>query len=158
MAKKRSGKPEQHYRRRLPEELETRLLMVWRKLGHLIDWCDDGTSWTDAFCSEARPYRETFYWEAVAEMVTGYIQEHPIEPSEDALADCLIATQSPACSDDPDRLVHFRNTWCAILDRSKADVEAFIEADLDLARENGIYEMVARLYAADHERWRKGSA
>ena len=52
------------------------------------------------FCAEARPYRETFYWEAVARMMSEYLAEHPAESPEDVLTDCLIATQCPPSSDD----------------------------------------------------------
>lgn len=52
----------------LPHDLDQRLQVVWQRLGHLIDWCDNSAEWTQFFCSEDRPYRETFYWEAVARM------------------------------------------------------------------------------------------
>jgi hypothetical protein len=153
MAKKKRSKREQRYRDRLPDELNIRLQIVWSHLGHLIDWCQDSASWTDTFCSEARPYRETFYWESIAEMVSEYFEEHPGASRDLALADCLIATQSPACSDDSDRLVHFRTTWGQILTRCKEEIDAFTKADLELAKRDGIYEIVARLYASDHQEW-----
>ena len=163
MDEKKSGKKdstgeqsEQVNRKELPDQLELRLRSVWSNLGHLIDWCDGPESWMKMFCSEARPYRETFYWEAVAEMVAEYISAHPKESPAVALTDCLIATQcSPTAGDSP-RMGEFREAWRGILDRSRAEIEGFIQADLDLAIQDGTSEIVARLYAADYERWKKG--
>lgn len=144
-------------RKRLPEELEVRLQAIWAKLGNLVEWCDSSTSWLKKmFYTEARPYRETFYWEAVAQMVSDYIVAHPTASAERVLTDCVIATQCSPSPDDPDRLVHFREAWQQILDGSRNKIEQFIKADLDLAMQDGTYETVARLYAADYGRWAKG--
>lgn len=164
MAKKRCRKPKDPtaersqpvYRQKLPEELEVRLRTVWSKIGHLVDWCSDAAFWTKAFCSEARPYRETFYWEAVAKMVADYIWEHPMTSSERALTECLIATQSLPSADDSEMVSYFRQAWEGILGDSRKEIEAFIEADLDLATQEGNDDMVARLYAADYFKWEKG--
>lgn len=144
------------YRQKLAEELEVRLQAVWSKLGHLIDWCDDAASWTQGFCSEARPFRETFYWEAVAEMVGDYLRDHPQDSGERALTDCLIATQCSPRSGDSERLTYFWDAWGEILACSQKEIEAFIEADLDLAMDDGHYEYVARLYAAEYQRCKDG--
>ena len=90
-----------------------RLLAAWAKLGHLIEWCADANAWTGLFLCELRPYRETFYWEAVGEMVSDYLREHPAACPESSLTDCLVATQCSASSDDPERVVHFREAWRA---------------------------------------------
>jgi len=108
------------------------------------------------FCSEARPYRETFYWEAVAEMVSDHLGNHPGTSPEKALTDCLIATQCSPSADDSARMADFREAWRQILGRSPKEIEAFIEADFDLAMQEGTYETVAALYAADYQRWKKG--
>ena len=84
----------------LPHDLEERLQVVWQQLGQLIDWCDSDTAWRQLFCSEARPHWQTFYWEAVAHMMSEYLAAHPAASPEAALADCLIATQCPPCADD----------------------------------------------------------
>ena len=65
---------EQINRQKLPEALAVRLQAVWSRPGPLIDWCDDAASWMRLFCSEARPYREAFYWEAMAQMVSDYLE------------------------------------------------------------------------------------
>ena len=109
---------------------------------------------TDMFCSEARPYRETFYWESVAAMVSEYLQAHAEASPDLALADCLIATQSPATSDDSDRLTHFRTAWSQILGHSRKRVKAFIKADSELAEKKGLHEIVTGLHAADHRNWK----
>lgn len=147
---------EQICREKLPKELEARLHAVWSKIGHLVEWCDDAGTWAKMFCSEARPYRETFYWEAVAKMVSDYMAAHAGESPEMALADYLIATQSRPYPDDSKRMSHFREAWQQTLDRSRKEIEAFIEADLDLAMWDGTYQTVAALYAADYQRWKKG--
>ncbi len=163
MAKKKSSKPKDSRtesskeRHSLPVELEVRLRSIWSNVGHLVEWCDNSTSWLKMFCAEARPYRETFYWEAVAEMVSDYMSEHPTASPEDVLTDCLIATQSSPSSDDPDRMAHFRQAWQHILDRSRGEIERFLKADLDLAVQDGTYDAVAALYAADFSRWEKGT-
>ena len=161
MAKKKCGtrrsigkRPEPVYRQKLPEELKRRLQTVWSRLGHLIDWCDSASTWTEKFCSEARPYREAFYWEAVAEMVSKYLAVRPQELPAMVLTDCLIATQSAPAPDDSSRMAHFRDAWGQILARSEREVEAFIEADLDLAIQEGTYEAVATQYAAEYQRWK----
>ena len=102
MAKKKSSKPKDSEgakeisRTSLPAELEARLRAVWPKVGHLVEWCDGCAAWIAMFCAEARPYRETFYWESVAQMVADYLAEHPTASAEEVLTDCLIATQSAA--------------------------------------------------------------
>ena len=164
MAKKKNSqlkdsvteRSEQIDRKSLPEELEVRLRVVWSKVGHLVEWCDDSTSWMKMFCAEARPYRETFYWEAVAEMVFDYMSAHQRASAERTLTDCLIATQCSPSANDSDRMVHFRTAWQQVLNRSRDEIEGFIKSDLDLAMQDGTYETVARLYAADYSRWEKG--
>ena len=155
--KKRSSRKgsERVDRKSLPADLEDRLQVVWRRLGHLIDWCSSVEAWTKMFCSEPRPYRQTFYWEAIADMVSDYMLDHPTESPEDVLADCLVATQQSPSSDDPSRLTAFREMWDEILCSSKQEIEAFIQSDLELAKQEGTYEAVARLYAADGK-WEKG--
>jgi hypothetical protein len=140
----------------LPEDLDKRLRVVWRRLGHLVDWCDTSLSWTKMFCSEARPYWATFHWEAVAEIVSDYMLDHPAASPEDVLAECLVATQQGPPADDPERLAHFREMWDEILCSSQEEIEAFIQSDLELARQEGTYETVARLYAADRGKWKRG--
>jgi hypothetical protein len=142
-------------RKSLPEDLDERLRVVWRRLGHLIDWCDSSAAWTRLFRSEARPYRATFYWEAVAEIVSDYMLDHPTASPEDVLADCLVATQYSPSSDDPVRLTDFLEMWDEILCSSKEEIEAFIQSDLELAKQEGTYETVAALYTADDQKWRK---
>lgn len=164
MARKKSGKdgastadrPDSVVRSRLPEELEERLKVVWQRLGHLVDWCDSEAAWTKSFYSEARPYRQTFYWEAVAEMVSSYLLDHPTAPPEGTLTDCLIATQCPSSADEGKRLSEFRKKWGDHLQRSRAEIELFIQADLELAAREGTYEVVARLYAVDYQKLREG--
>ena len=143
-------------RKRLPKDLEERLRAIWRRLGHLIDWCNSSETWTTMFCAEVRPYRATFYWEAVADIVSDYMLEHPEASPEDVLTDCLVAMQCSPSTEDPDRLTRFREMWGEILCSSRKEIEAFIQADLDLAKEHGSYESVARLYAADYERSKRG--
>lgn len=145
-------------RANLPTNLEERLKVVWRRLGHLIDWCDSNQAWTKTFCSEARPYRAVFYWEAVADMISDYMLDHPAASPEDVFTDCLVATQYSASADDPERLTIFREMWDEILYSSRKEIEAFIQSDLDLAVQEGTCEEVARLYAADHAKWRMGEA
>ena len=137
----------------LPEELNERLKVVWRRLGHLIDWCQNGEAWMQSFCQETRPYRATFYWEAMAEIVSSYMIEHPNASPEDVLSDCLVATQCSPSEDDPDRLTEFREMWQEILDSSRKEIEEFIQADLEIAKLEGTYEAVARMYVADYGKW-----
>lgn len=144
------------YRKSLPDELEVRLKALWSKLEHLIDWCDSAASWTERFCSEARPYREAFYWEAMAKMVDDYLRDHQGAIPEEVLTDSLVATQCSPSSGDSDRLHHFRSVWQEVLDRSGDDVKAFIREDLELAAQEGTYDAVAALYAADYHRWEEG--
>ena len=92
----------------------------------------------------------------LAEMVCDYIRDHPTESPEDALTDCLIATQCSPSPGDSERMAYFWNAWGQILGRSKKEIEAFIKADLDLAMDDGNYDLIARLYAADYHRWEKG--
>lgn len=156
MPSARSGKVFQG-RNALPKELEDRLKVVWRRLGHLIDWCDGKQAWIKSFCLEARPYRETFYWEAVADMVSDYLLEHPTAAPEDVVTDCLVATQYSASPNDRERMDEFREMWSEILADSRKEIEAFIQADLNLATKEGSGEAVARLYAADYGRWESGT-
>ena len=145
-------------RKHLPNGLEERLQVVWRRIGHLIDWCNDANSWTKMFRSEARPYRETFYWEVVAEMVSDYMLDHPSAVPEDVLTDCLVAVQCAPSSDELERTTHFRKVWSELLMNSQQDIEAFTIANLELAKQNGTYETVARLYTADNQQQGSGDA
>ncbi len=147
--------PGQIDRTALPEELNRRLHAVWSRLGHLIEWCDSSAAWIKLFCTEIRPYRQTFYWEAVAELVADYLLDHPTTPPERALTDCLIATQYAPSPGDSERLTYFREAWQRILDRSRQKIEAFIQADLALSADEGTLEAVARLYAAECSGWLK---
>lgn len=162
MAEKKSSKSKDatakgsKERKSLPVELEVRLRGIWSKVGHLVEWSDSSTSWMKMFCAEPRPYRETFYWEAVAQMVSDYVSEHPTTSPEKVLTDCLIATQSSPSSDDPDRMAHFRQAWQQLLDGSREEIERFLKADFELAMQEGTYDTVAALYAADFSRWTKG--
>jgi hypothetical protein len=142
----------------LPKDLEERLRVVWRRLGHLIDWCDSSAAWTRLFRSEARPYRATFYWEAVAEIVSDYMLDHPTASPEDVLADCLVAIQYSQSSDDPAKLTDFRESWDEIMCSSKEEIEAFIQSDLELAKQEGTYETVTSLYTANDQKREKGEA
>jgi hypothetical protein len=103
------------------------------------------------FCSEPRPYRQTFYWEAIADMVSDYMLDNPMASPDNALADCLVATQQSPSSDDRSRLKTFREMWDEILCSSREEIETFIQSDLELAMREGTYEAVARLYAADEQ-------
>ncbi len=143
-------------RTRLPGDLEERLRVIWRRLGHLIDWCDSSEAWTKTFCSEVRPYRATFYWEAVAEMVSDHMLDHPTDSPDDIHTDCLVATQFSASLDDREELASFREMWREILCSSRKEIEAFIQSDLELAMQERTYEEVARLYAADYGKWKMG--
>ncbi|MHB9067963.1 MAG: hypothetical protein ACYC4B_29625 [Pirellulaceae bacterium] len=137
----------------LPPDLDQRLQVVWQQLGHLIDWCDTGAAWTKLFCSEPRPYWETFYWESIARMVFEYLSQHPTSPPEDALSDCLIATQCPPCADDRAALKEFHEMWAAIVSGSHDEIDAFMQLDLEFAKQIGNYALVAALYAADKQAW-----
>lgn len=143
-------------RKSLPEALKERLQAVWRRLRHLVGWCDGSEAWTKMFSSEARPYRATFYLESVAGMVSDYMLKHPEASPEDVLADCLVATRYSLSHEDRKRLTEFRRMWNEVLRSSKHEIEAFIQADLQLAAHEGTYETVARLYVADYWRWRIG--
>jgi hypothetical protein len=155
MTKKKSSKskdPERGKeiaRQSLPAELEARLQAVWSKVGHLVEWCPDSAAWIAMFYTEARPYRETFYWECVAQMVSDYLAAHPGASAEEALTDCLIATQASPAADDSKRMAYFAEAWQGIRERSKQEVEQVRSADLELARQEGTYDTVAALYAAD---------
>lgn len=138
----------------LPHDLDQRLQVVWQQLGHLLDWCDSGTALIQLFCAEARPYRETFYWEAVAHMISEYSAEHPAAFPEDVLTDCLIATQCPPTSDDGEALTEFHHMWQEILIDSQREIDALMQRDLELAQQEGTHETVAALYAADRQMWR----
>jgi hypothetical protein len=142
----------------LPKDLEERLRVVWRRLGHLIDWGNSSEHWTIMFCLEARPYRATFYWEAVTEIVSDYMIDHPTDSPEAVLSDCLVATQYSASADDPNRLTTFREMWDEIMCSSKDEIEAFIQSDLELAKQEGTYETVTALYAANDQKREKGEA
>lgn len=156
--KKRSSRKgsERVDRKSLPADLENRLQVVWRRLGHLIDWCSNAEVWAKMFCSEIRPYRQTFYWEAVAEIVSDYMLDNPTASPEDVLADCLVATQQSPSLDDPSRLTTLREMWDEILCSSNEEIEAFIQSDLELAKQEGTCEAVAAQYAADDGKWEKG--
>ena len=142
----------------LPKDLKDRLQVVWRRLGHLIDWCSSAEAWAKMFCLESRPYRATFYWEAVADMVSEFMIDHPAASPESVLADCLVATQQSPSSDDPSRLTVFREMWDEILCSSREEIEAFIQSDLEVAKQERTYEAVAHLYASDYGRWKNDEA
>ncbi|MHB0960511.1 MAG: hypothetical protein ACYC0X_31090 [Pirellulaceae bacterium] len=137
----------------LPHDLDQRLLVVWQQLGDLIDWCNSGAAWTELFCSEARPYRETFYWEAVARMMSEYLADHPATSPDDALSDCLIATQCPPTSDDHDVLTEFHNMWNEVLIDSQDEIDTSMQRDLELAKQEGNADTVTAMYVADHQKW-----
>lgn len=143
-------------RERLPEELAERLLAVWQRLGHLIEWCDSSQAWLQLFCSEARPYRETFYWEAIARMVSSYARRQPAASPEMALTDCLIATQCPPSPHDGEALAEFHAMWQEILNSSQEAIAAVQQSDLELARQEGTLETVSALYAAEPQPWHIG--
>ena len=157
MAKKRksasSSDAASPARATLPAELNARLLAVWDQVGHLVDWCDSGSQWLQAFLNEARPYRETFYWEAIAKLIADYVAAHPGTKAERALTDCLIATQCPPLPDDRAVLIEFHQKWRALLASSRARFDAVVESDLELARQEGTIEAVSALYAADRAQW-----
>ncbi|MHB0956169.1 MAG: hypothetical protein ACYC0X_07285 [Pirellulaceae bacterium] len=138
----------------LPDDLEVRLQAVWHSVGNLIDWCDSSAAWTKLFSAEARPYWETFYWESIARMIAEYTSQHPATPREDALSDCLIATQCPPCPDDRAALKEFQQMWRAIVNGSRAKIDAFMQLDLERSSQEGNYAMVAALYANDHQSWK----
>jgi hypothetical protein len=94
----------------------------------------------------------------VAEIVSDYMLDHPTASPENVLADCLVATQYSPSSDDPARLTDFLEMWDEILCSSKEETEAFIQSDLELAKQEGTYETVTALYAADDQKWEKGEA
>jgi hypothetical protein len=129
--------------------LEARLRAIWSKVGHLVEWCPDSAAWITMFYAEARPYRETFYWESVTQMVSDYLSAHPAASAEEVLTDCLIATQASPSADDSERMAHFCQAWQGIRDRSMQEIEQLRKADLDLATQEGTYDAVAALYAAD---------
>jgi len=142
-------------RKSLPCELENRLRAVWLRIGHLIDWCDNDKSWLRMFYSEARPYREAFHWEAMAEMVSDYTLDHPEAPPESVLTDSLVAIQCAPSPDEPERLKEFRRRWAHIVVRSATEIDAVFKADLDLATQDGSYQTVARLCVADRAKLEK---
>ena len=84
-------------------------------------------------------------------MVSDYMLEHPKVPPEEVLTDCLVATQYSPWSNDRERLTEFRMMWGEILCDSREAIERFMQADLELAIQEGTYETVARLYATDYE-------
>ncbi len=140
----------------LPSDLNERLLAVWNQVGHVVDWCDSCESWLQAFRNEARPFRETFYWESIAKLVAAYVAEHPGVKAERALTDCLIATQCPPLPDDRAVLIEFYRNWQALLAGSRAAIDAVVASDLELARQEGTAEAVSALYAADRDQWQVG--
>ena len=160
MPKKRSStkqhRVEASVRGALPAALVERLQVVWLQVGHLIDWCPDNSAWTRLFCTEVRPYWETFYWESIARMVTQYVHGHPAVSPEESLSECLIATQCPPSPDDCGMLAEFRAMWNAILNDAQGDIESSMQGDLELARQNGTGDMVAALYAADQQKRQQG--
>jgi hypothetical protein len=159
MPKKRKSAPDRNtvpqVSRSLPRDLEDRLQAVWQILGPMIDWCDSCAAWMQAFGLEARPYRETFYWESIARMVSDFLARHPGTRPGDALSNCLIATQCPPCADDPAALKEFHSLWQQRLHDARAEIDAFIEADLALAKQHGNYELVKTLYEGDQQAWEK---
>ena len=72
-------------------------------------------------------------------MVGDYVREHPVACPESCLTDCLVATQCSASCDDTERVVHFREAWRQILARSREQIEDLMQADLDLAKQDGTY-------------------
>ena len=136
-------------RTRLPQDMEARLQAVWQQLGHLMEWCDSAAAWMQSFCAEPRPYRELFYWESVARMVSEYLTVHPAASPQSALTDCLIATQCPPVPGDRGVLLEFHDRWQEILQASQAELDSLMQRDLELARQEGVYQAVADLYAAD---------
>lgn len=137
----------------LPIGLKARLQAVWQRVGYLIGWCDREAAWLQLFDSEPRPHWQTFYWEAVARMVSEYSTAHPTDSLEAALADCLIATQCPPCADDQARLKEFHAMWQGILSGSLDAIDTSMQQDLELARKEGNADAVAALYAADRRAW-----
>jgi hypothetical protein len=146
-----SGSP--NGRASLPADLEQRLQLVWRQFGPWIDWCDNETAWLQAFCAEARPYRETFYWEAVARLTSAYAAAHPTATPARVLTECLIATQCPPTPDDRAVLIELYQMWRELLRSSQSDVQAWMQRDLELAQQEGTHASVAALYAADGADW-----
>lgn len=86
-------------------------------------------------------------------MVSDYMLDHPTESPEDVVVDCLVATQQSPSPTDPGRLITLREMWNEILCSSKDEIEAFIQSDLELARQEGTYKVVAALYEADDGKW-----
>ncbi|MHB0960515.1 MAG: hypothetical protein ACYC0X_31070 [Pirellulaceae bacterium] len=86
-------------------------------------------------------------------MVSEYLSQHPTSPPEDALSDCLIATQCPPCPDDGAALTEFRQLWAEIVSGSQDEIDAFMQLDLKFAKQKGNYALVAALYAADKQAW-----
>ena len=117
----------------LPHDLDQRIQVVWQQLGHLMDWCESSAAWTQLFCAEDRPFRETFCWESVASMICAYLVDQPAASPEDALTDCLIATECPLTSDDGEALTEFHRMWQEILIDSQEDIEALMQRDLELS-------------------------
>jgi hypothetical protein len=124
-------------------------------VGHLIDWCDSSAGWIQLFQAEARPYRETFYWESVARMLADFLAQHPSTPPDETLSDCLVATQCPPAEDDRAALREFHQMWQTILLDSQPEIAALIEADLELAKQRGNYEVVKSLYDSDQQLGRR---
>ncbi len=50
-------------------------------------------------------------------------------------------------------LKEFHRMWQEILRTSKDEIDAFRQSDLELAKQNGNYEMVVALYAGDQQAW-----
>jgi hypothetical protein len=61
-------------------------------------------------------------------MMSEYLAEHQSVSPEDALTDCLIATQCPPRSDDHEALTEFHNMWEEILSGSREEIDA-IQSD-----------------------------
>ncbi len=89
-------------------------------------------------------------------MVSEFMIDHPADSPEAVVSDCLVATQHSPSPDDPERLTRFREMWEEVLCSSREEIEAFMQSDLDLARQEGTYETVAALYTADDQSWEKG--
>ena len=90
-------------------------------------------------------------------LVSALISEYPNVPPGAVPCD-LNATQCSASADDPDRLAEFREMWQEILDSSRREIEEFIQADLELAKLEGTYEAVARMYVANYGKWNMAEA
>ena len=62
----------------------------------------------------------------------------------------------PPSADDSHMIVHFRQEWGIILNRSLAEIESFKQADLELASREDTYDLIAGLYASGSPAWDRG--